>query len=152
MQLEEGQLYAGGVSLTGDDGPYHDWIVVSPFGRMHLHSIDDPLLLHCLPLNAAHRSLAAGGMRLVGSDPDHPVLQLQREKERRGIQDSHLGLHGEDLQGMLELLEEAVAARSPYAAYAAGEIRGLINTELCSAHEVERALARVEAALASLPN
>jgi len=150
MKLEEGQIYEGDVSLSGELGPHRVWIVVAPFGRTHLHSIDDPLDLHCLTLDAAHRSVANGTLQLIDTNPEHPVLALQREKERRGIQDTHLGLSGKSLHTMSQLLHDAVEAGESYAPYAAGEILAQVNPELCDPTELEGMRGNIESALAPL--
>jgi hypothetical protein len=136
MRFEEGQVYEGDVSISGATGPRHRWLVVAPFGRVHFHSIDDPLDLHCLTLDAAAQGVAAGALQLVDSERDHPILLLQREKERRGIHDVHLGLSGENLDAMYALLQEAVSEGASFAAYAAGEIKALLKPELSDPHQV----------------
>ncbi len=151
MKLEEGQIYEGDVSLSGGNGPHRVWIVVAPFGRTHLHSIDDPLDLHCLTLDAAHRSLETGALRLVGTDNAHPVIQLQREKERRQIHDTHLGMSGKTLNAMNELFQDAINSKAPYAQYAAGEILALVNPELCEPNDVACVRQRIENMLSHNP-
>lgn len=121
-EFSEGDLYEGSVSLSGGDGLFRRWIVVSPFGRIHIHSIDDPLELHCWPISVLTQGLQEGKLRHIGAQPDHPLIRLQRRKEAAGIADAHLGLHGDDMERMFELLEMAAAEGIPYAPYAAGEI------------------------------
>jgi len=137
MHLEEGQIYEGDVSISGGPGPHRKWLVVAPFGRIHLHSLDDPLELHCLTMDAARSGIANGTLQLVDSAPEHPMLSLQREKERREIHDIHLGLSEPALESMYALLQEAVAENAPYAAHAAGEILALMRPELCQPDRVD---------------
>ncbi len=123
MKFKEGQILKGNITLSGgSDGPTMRWIVVSPFDKTHIHSIDDPLDLHCWPLFSAQEGIEGGYLELVETDTNHPVVQLQREKEKLGIHDAHMGLQGESLDNMFQLLEQAVANGLSYAPYAAGEI------------------------------
>ena len=46
MEFSEGQIYTGNISMSGGNhGPTRSWIVVSPFNKTHIHSIDEPLSL-----------------------------------------------------------------------------------------------------------
>ena len=128
MKFTEGQIFKGNISLSGgDDGPTRSWIVVSPFNKTHIHSIDDPLDLHCWPLFSAEKGIEGGYLKLIKTDIEHPVMQLQRDKEKFDISDVHMGLHGESLKKMFQLLERAVANGLSYAPYAAGEILAFID-------------------------
>ncbi|MGA7799859.1 MAG: hypothetical protein WCC36_03530 [Gammaproteobacteria bacterium] len=134
MKLVEGQIYEGPVSAFGGEAPLQRWMVVAPFGKMHCHSISDPLDLHCMPLAIAEQLTAEGRLSLADTDSGHPVLRLQRRKEALGIHDAHLGLRGENLERMLALLERAVADDEDYTPYAAGEVLSL----LCRLHSDEQ--------------
>ena len=140
-RLKEGQVYEGRVSLSGGEGRLHRWLVVAPFGKYHIHSIDDPAELHCWPLSVIHHGLAQGRMAYLGDRPDHPVLKLQRAKEARGLKDCHLGLRGQAVVSMMAILEEAVAAGAAYVPYAASETLALLDRTRYSEDEVA-ALAR----------
>lgn len=122
MVFEEGAIYEGNISLSGDIGPRGRWIVVAPHGKFHLHSIDNPDKLRCWPIHPAIKGIEQGTLELVGHDPEHPAVQLQRVKEAHGIRDIHLGLDGEQLDLMLDLLAAAVESGAPYAPYVAAEI------------------------------
>jgi hypothetical protein len=138
MEFIEGQIYTGTITFSGgDDGPIRNWIVVSPFNKTHIHSIDDPLDLHCWPLFSAEKGLEGGYLKLVKTDPQHPVVQLQRTKEKLSISDVHMGLQGESLDKMLELLEQAVTTCESYAAYAAGEILAFMDRAYHNKQEAE---------------
>ena len=145
MELREGQVYEGMVSVSGEAGPLHRWIIVSPHGRTHAHSIDIPGELHCLSVATVLNSIENGRLKLVDYDPHHPVLELQRAKEAAGIRDAHLGLHGQSMEKMLGLLEEAVHEHLPYAPFAAGEILSLVNDAFYTHDEIEALTARVTA-------
>lgn len=151
VQLEEGQVYQGTIAPLGGDGPRRRWLVVAPFGKMHLHSIDDPTDLHCMPLTTALQGIADGRLKLVGRDLDHPALQLQRTKEQVNIRDTHLSLYGKALNDMLALLEYAVREEQPYAPYAAGEILALINDAIYTAPQVEAVRQHVHEILGAPP-
>ena len=125
MDLRPGDIYQGAITAFGHPGPLTHWIVVDPFGRTHLHSFDDPYHLHCMPLTIARQAMKDGTLQWLMYDPEHPVIELQRAKERMDIPDAHLGLRGPFLTRMLTLLENAVANGAPYAPYAAGEILSL---------------------------
>lgn len=127
MDFEEGQIYEGSVSLMGEDGPLRHWLVIAPFGRLHIHSIDDPLELHCWPAATLEMGMTGGRVSLVGSQPDHPVIRLQRLKESMDIRDSDLGLSNENLHRMLRLLHRLLDERSELAPYAAGEVFALMR-------------------------
>ncbi len=144
MDLQEGQIYEGMVSALGGTGPSQHWIIVKPFGKTHAHSIDNPLDLHCMPVAVSHKAIDEGTLRLVETNPDHPVVRLQREKERQHIQDAHLGLHGKDMRKMLDLLEAATAAGEDYAPYAAGEILALLSHSRNTKSEVNDIRERVD--------
>ena len=149
MELGEGQIYQGKVALSGADGPMRRWIVVAPFGKIHAHSIDNPINLHCLPASVIQLGCRQGRLQLVGYEPDHPILRLQRAKESLDIRDSHLGLHSESMDKMLALLEAAVTADEDYALYAAGEILALLKNVAYSAEEVVAIQAKVNTVLQS---
>lgn len=136
MELQEGQIYKGGISLMGDEGPYRSWLVVAPFGNLHIHSIDDPLDLHCWPAIAAEKGLANNRLKLVGAQPDHPVISLQRLKERHDIRDIDLGLSNENLDKMLRLLEQLLDDSSALAAYAAGEVMAMLRRSAFSVEHI----------------
>jgi len=137
MALKEGQIYQGNISLTGGSGEEtQNWIVVAPFDKMHIHSIDDPLELHCWPIFSAQKGLEEGHLKLITTDIHHPVVLLQHAKEALDIPDTHMGLHGESLRKMFELLEQAVATGKPYAPFAAGEILALTDRTQHSDNEV----------------
>lgn len=127
MDLQEGQVYEGSVSLMGEEGPLRHWLVIAPFGRLHIHSIDDPLELHCWPAATLELGLAGGRVRQVDSQPDHPVIRLQRLKEEMEIRDSDLGLSNENLHRMLQLLHRLFDEHSELAPYAAGEVFALMR-------------------------
>ena len=148
MEISEGEIYEGGVSPSGDDGPIRRWIVISPFGKTHAHSIDNPLDTHCLPLGAAIKGITDGKLKRIDTQIDHPILQLQRIKETLGIRDTHLGIHGKSLDRMLELLEQAVNSGANYAPYVAGEIFRLVNKVFYTTDEVEAMRQRIEQLLA----
>lgn len=127
MRFREGEIYEGGISITGGEGPRRRWIVVAPFGKHYLQSVDTPGDIRCRPLHAATRGLAEGRLALVGFEPEHPVLLLQRLKEHHQINDTHLGLRGENLRKMLHLLDRAAHVGEAYAPFIAGEILSLHN-------------------------
>lgn len=122
MQLEEGQIYEGGISLSGDDGPFRRWLVVAPFGKTHIHSVDDPLDLRCWPVTLIEWGIESGRLNYAGKIPDHPALEVQRIKERLGVRDAHLSLSERSLERMLDALREAVEEGADCAPYLAGEI------------------------------
>jgi hypothetical protein len=127
MNLQEGQIYEGHVSLMGEEGPTRKWLVVAPFGKTHIHSIDDPLELHCWPATSLVRGLENSRVELIGHNPDHPVIRLQQRKEALGIRDSDLGLNNGNLHKMLVLLQQLLDEDSDMAAYAAGEVFALMR-------------------------
>lgn len=127
MDLEEGQIYEGRVSLMGEEGPLRHWLVIAPFGKLHIHSVDDPLELHCWPAATLQLGDAAQRVRLVDKDTDHPVIRLQRRKEAMEIRDSDLGLSNDNLHKMLRLLHQLFDERSELAPYAAGEVFALMR-------------------------
>lgn len=120
--IKEGQIYEGSISISGDQDISRTWIVVSPFGKTHIHSIDDPLDLHCWPAPLIEEGLRKGLISLVGEEPEHPMVRLQREKETLQIQDTHLGLDDERVNRMLDLLQNATERGADTAPYVAGEI------------------------------
>jgi hypothetical protein len=145
MNFIEGQIYRGNITMSGgNDGPTRSWIVVSPFDKTHIHSIDDPLELHCWPLFSAQKGIEGGCLELIETDPDHPVMQLQREKEKLDINDVHLGLHGESLDKMFQLLEQAAAKGLSYAPYAAGEILAFIGSANHSKEQIQKIKSMVD--------
>lgn len=122
MELEEGQIYEGTLSISGGDGPFRRWLVVSPFGKTHIHSVDDPLDLHCWPASLVEPGIESGRLSYVGREPDHPAIRVQRLKERLGVRDVHLSIDERQLHRLLDALRAAVADEADYAAYLAGEI------------------------------
>lgn len=122
MELEEGHIYEGNLSISGGDGPFRRWLVVSPFGKTHIHCIDDPLDLHCWPASLVAPALAAGRLRYVGTEPDHPGVRVQRLKEALGVRDAHLSIDGRQLERLLNALRAAVNDTPALAPYLAGEI------------------------------
>jgi hypothetical protein len=126
MNLLEGEIYEGEMSLMGEEGPLRRWLVVAPFGKLHIHSIDDPLELHCWPATTIELGLESGRVRLVGFEPDHPVIRLQRLKEENGIRDAELGLLNGNLAKMLALLQQLRDQNDELTPYAAGELYALL--------------------------
>lgn len=122
MELEEGQIYEGNLSISGGDGPFRRWLVVSPFGKTHIHCIDDPLDLHCWPASLVPPAVADGRLRYVGSEPDHPGVRVQRLKEALGVRDAHLSIDGRQLEQLLDALRTTVSDTAALAPYLAGEI------------------------------
>lgn len=143
VELQEGQIFEGTISMAGGVGPLRRWIVVAPSGKTHIHSIDDPVDLHCWPINAALAGLENGNLKLVGYEPDHPVLRLQRAKEALGVTDAHMGLNPASLNKMIDLLERAAMTGEAYTPYAAGEILALMPRTLYSEEEVQEIERRV---------
>lgn len=138
MKFSEGQIFEGSISLSGENiGPTRRWIVISPFNKIYLCSIDEPLELHYLPIYAAEKGVERGYIELAETDIDHPLIRLQRDKEMCELRDIHLGLHGESLNKMFRLLEHAVKYNVSYAPYTAGEILTFID---CDYHCDESAL------------
>ena len=127
MELQEGQVYEGRISPTGGEGPLRLWLVVAPFGNTQLHSIDDPLDTHCWPGTAVGEGMAHARVSLVGYEPDHPMIRLQRAKEACGIRDTAPRLPGDMLEKMVALMKQALVEDREVALYAAGEIIGLIQ-------------------------
>ncbi|MCG6937380.1 MAG: hypothetical protein LJE83_04315 [Gammaproteobacteria bacterium] len=151
MEFIEGQIFKGNITISGNnDGPTNSWIVISPFNKIHIHSIDDPLDLHCWPLDAARKGLEGGYLKLISTDIEHPVIQLQRAKEKFGVSDIHMGLHGELLEMMFELLGHAVANAIAYAPFAAGEILAFSDRALLSKQELAEIRKRVNEHLHTL--
>jgi len=149
VDLQEGQIYEGTISISGDVGPLRKWIVVAPSGKTHIHSIDNPVELYCWPKHAALTGIQNGNLRLVGFEPDHPILRLQRKKEAAGITDAHLGLNNASMIKMLDLLDRATAAGETYTPYAAGEVLALMPRGLYREEELRAIERRVHAALAT---
>lgn len=127
MKLEEAQILAGEVASFGGPGPMQRWIIVAPFGKAYALSIDDPSEPHIMPLCVARDALVEGRLKIVGRDEHHPALRLQRAKEQMNVRDTHMGLYGDNLAKMLQLLRDAVATGKDYAAYAAGEIQAMLQ-------------------------
>lgn len=147
MNISEGQIYEGTVTIAGTpDDTLRRWIVVAPFGKTHIHSLGNPDGLHCWPISVIIGGLQQGTVKLVGEEPHHPILQLQRAKEAHDIVDTHLGLHGERLTKMLTLLRHAVDQNVPYAPQAAAEITALLDR---TAHNAEQ-VAEIEQEVAAL--
>lgn len=122
MELEEGQIYEGTLSISGGDGPFRRWLVVAPFGKIHIHCVDDPLDLHCWPASLINPGIESGRLRYVGKEPDHPGIRVQRLKEKLGVQDVHLSINERILERLLDALREAVNTEQNYSAHLAGEI------------------------------
>jgi len=146
MNLQEGQIYEGRISMTGADGPLHRWMVVAPYGRTHIHSVDDPLDTHCWPAIAVTEGLSAGRVKLVDYNPDHPAIRLQRTKEAWDIPDTALGLPRDKLEKMVALMKDALVTDREMGLYAAGEIIELMaRTPLpdAQAKSIERHIEKV---------
>ena len=143
VEIKEGQIYEGTISLSGSDDVKRRWIVVSPFGKTHIHSIDNPAELHCWPLSLIHEGLRNGKLRLIETSMNHPILLLQREKETYGIRDTHLGLEGDSLEKMFTLLQDAAESGKPYTLYAAGEIMEFIKRSAPATEHYSESQARV---------
>jgi len=144
MEFKEGQVYKGNITISGGGhGPTRNWIIISPFNKSHLMSIDDPLDLHCRPIDAAIKGIAGEYLKLVYTDIHHPVVRLQRDKEKPGISDIHLGLYGECLKKMMELLRLAVGEGKPYAPFVAGDILAFIKRAPHSKEDVTAISRRV---------
>lgn len=81
----------------------------------------------------------------VGIDtrPDHPIIRLQRARERSGIGDTHLGLHHTDLKRLIALLESAAAEQLVYTSYLAGEILASLTSTNLSRDTQQSLRARV---------
>lgn len=126
MELEEGQIYEGTLSISGSDGPFRRWLVVSPFGKTHIHCVDDPLDLHCWPASLVEPGIESGRLHYVGNDPDHPAIRVQRLKETLGVRDVHLSINELQLERLLDALRSAAAEEADYAPYLAGEILSAI--------------------------
>jgi hypothetical protein len=122
MMIKEGQIYEGAISISGSDDVPRKWIVVSPFGKLHIHSIDNPLELHCWPAPLIEEGLKNGQVYLIGDEPEHPMVKLQREKEALELHDTHLGLDNDSANRMLDLLQTATENGTETAPYIAGEI------------------------------
>lgn len=122
MELEEGQIYEGTLSISGGDGPFRRWLVVSPFGKTHIHCIDDPLDLHCWPAGLVEPAIESGRLRYVGKAPEHPGVRVQRIKEALGVRDVHLSINEHQLDRLLAALRRAVVNEADSAPFLAGEI------------------------------
>lgn len=122
MHLDEGQVYEGTISISGGDGKFRRWIVVSPFGKTHIHSIDEPLEMRCWPAALVESGIESGRLRYVGTDPEHPAVQVQRIKERLEIRDAHLSLSKQCLDRLIGALRDAVEDDSELVPFIAGEI------------------------------
>lgn len=127
MKLKEAQILVGEVASFGGPGPMQRWIIVAPFGKAYALSIDDPSEPHIMPLCVARDALVEGRLQIVGRDENHPALRLQRAKELLNVRDTHMGLYGNNLAQMLQLLRDALAGGKDYAAYAAGEIQAMLR-------------------------
>lgn len=126
MELEEGQIYEGTLSISGGDGPFRRWLVVSPFGKTHIHCVDDPLDLHCWPASLVEPGIVSGRLHYAGKDTDHPGIRVQRLKEALGLRDVHLSINERQLDRLLDALRSAAAEEADYAPYLAGEILSAI--------------------------
>lgn len=127
--IEEGQIYEGEISISGSIGPMRHWIVVAPFGKLRIHSIDNPIELHSWPLSLIHQHDAEGWLKLVRTDSNHPVVRLQRVKEVMGIADSHLGLSDESLKKMLTIIKQGALYGEDYIPYAVGEVLAFMELD-----------------------
>lgn len=149
MQFEEGQIYEGGISISGGDGPFRRWLVVAPFGKTHIHCIDDPLELRCWPLALVTWGIESGRLRYVGYNADHPALEVQRVKERLEVHDAHLSLSEKSLQRLIDALEDALEQGEEYALYLAGEILASASHSALLPSRRARLIGNVHALLAS---
>lgn len=147
MQLEEGQIYEGGISISGGDGPLRRWLVVAPFGKTHIHTIDAPLDLHCWPVTLVESGIESGRLRYVGTEPDHPALQVQRIKERLGVRDAHLSISEQCLERLLGALRFAVETGMEYAPYLAGELLAAVSHSVLPMNRGEQIAACVHGLL-----
>ena len=147
MQIEEGQVYEGGISLSGGDGPHRRWLVVSPFGKAHIHSVDDPLDLHCWPASLVQSGIESGRLWYVDKLPDHPAIHVQRLKEQLGVRDAHLSLSEQALERLLEALRMSIVAGEAYAPYLAGEILAATAHSALLLGRREQIIAAVQAVL-----
>lgn len=147
MQLEEGQIYEGGISISGGDGPFRRWLVVSPFGKTHIHSIDDPLELHCWPVTLVESGIESGRLRYVGEALDHPAIAVQRVKEKLGVRDTHLSISQQSLERLLDALRTATDAGAEHALYLAGEILSAVSRSALLMNQREQLTATVYAVL-----
>ena len=147
MRVSEGQIYEGALTALGAEGPNMRWLVISPQGKIHAHSLGDPLQLHCMPIGILEQCLAQGTLSYVETQLDHPIIRLQRAKQEFGISDAHLGLHGKQLQKMLQLLEYSVENAFDYVPHLAGEILSLVVRESISGDELRDLHAKVSSLL-----
>jgi len=147
MQLEEGQIYEGGISISGGDGAFRRWLVVSPFGKTHIHSVDDPLELHCWPVTLVESGIESGRLRYVGERLDHPAIAVQRVKEKLGVRDSHLSISQHALERLLDALRAATDAGEEHALYLAGEILSAVSHSANLISQREQLTATVYAVL-----
>jgi len=147
MRISEGQIFEGAVTALGAEGPNMRWLVISPQGKIHAHSLGDPLDLHCMPIGILEQSLAQGKLSYVETHIDHPIIRLQRAKQEFGITDTHLGLHGKRLQKMLQLLEYSVENNFDYVPHLAGEILSLVARESLPKDELGNLHAKVSSLL-----
>lgn len=148
MELEEGQIYEGNLSISGGDGPFRRWLVVAPFGKIHIHCVDDPLDLHCWPASLLEPGIVSGRLRYVGTQPDHPGVRVQRVKESLGIRDVHLSINERQLERLLDALRTAVDEERDYAPYLAGEILSAITRSALLLERLPGITATVRAILA----
>lgn len=151
MKLEEAQILAGEVASFGGPGPMQRWIIVAPFGKAYALSIDDPAEPHIMPLCVARDALVEGRLKIIGRDERHPALRLQRAKEMLNVRDTHMGLYGDNLAKMLELLREAVASGQDYTAYAAGEIHAMLEGARYRFRDLDAVYAELDAILRNRP-
>ena len=147
MQLEEGQIYEGGISLSGGDGPFRRWLVVAPFGKTHIHSVDEPLELHCWPVTLVEWGIESGRLSYGGKQSHHPALEVQRIKERLGVRDVHLSISEQSLGRLLEALHDALEAHAECAPYLAGEILSAATHSALGMGREEQIIAAVESLL-----
>ena len=147
MQLQEGQVYEGTISISGDDGPFRRWIVVAPFGKTHIHCIDEPLRLRCWPAALVEAGVQSGRLRLVDTVSDHPIIAVQRLKETLKVPDTHLAISARNLQRLLDALRDAVRAKLDYAPYLAGEILAAVERTAVLAHRQDDVATKVHAIL-----
>ncbi len=150
MNIREGQIYEGTVSIAGTpDETLRRWIVVAPFGKTHIHSLSEAGALHCWPISVIINGLEQGNVRLVDEAPDHPILQLQRAKESHGIVDTHLGLNEKRLEQMLALLQRAANENASYTRHTAAEILSLLDPSALGNDKVQQAHDKVQRLLRS---
>lgn len=151
MKLEEGQVYEGTISISGGEGPFRRWIVVAPFGKTHIHCVDDPLDLHCWPAPLIQYGIESGRMRYVDHQPEHPAIRVQRIKETLGVRDAHMSVSETSLERMLGALRSALMGGEDYAPYLAGEILAAAARSPLLLHRREHILGTVQELIGNVP-